>query len=296
MSRLDEIKARLKDATPWPWRREFDELGEEECIVPTGYYGYGKGKANVYADGDLIANAPSDLEFLVSLAEKAGERPRPSALLGFRQRDEARREADDLRHELARAKTKAELSLRILQSAYKREDELLAKLKAEREHRNAWREYAYGERGRPTFFLDADAEDRKVSWIDKLKKQIEELSTSVGIADVDEALAGVDKYGHLEYPVGHDRAVLCHAAVVLARHLRAVVGETAQWKREAEIRSSGTVLNPWWMRCGELEQQMRLLGNAATTLLVKLGVMSPDARPTGPELLMLLEDAAKAKP
>lgn len=66
MGRIEEIKKRLEKATPGPWKRVFDECGEEEMIEPTGYYGYGKQKANVYADGDLIANAPDDLRFLLA--------------------------------------------------------------------------------------------------------------------------------------------------------------------------------------------------------------------------------------
>lgn len=38
--------------------------------------------------------------------------------------------------------------------------------------------------------------------------------------EVTRALADVNEYGHLKYPVGEDRAALCHAAIVLAEALR----------------------------------------------------------------------------
>ncbi len=48
------------------------------------------------------------------------------------------------------------------------------------------------------------------------------------MSNIKKALDAVDAYGHLSYPVGQDRASLCHAANVLApevRRLRTLLSE-----------------------------------------------------------------------
>jgi len=70
LRRLEEIEARAEKATPGPWHREYDDLTEEELIEPTGYSGYGKGAANVYADGDFIAACREDTPWLCQVVRQ----------------------------------------------------------------------------------------------------------------------------------------------------------------------------------------------------------------------------------
>ena len=70
MSRLDDIEARLKAATPGPWTDD-----AEECVVFTA--GGAEEIADIYSgersaeNAALIANAPTDIEWLLKVARAA---------------------------------------------------------------------------------------------------------------------------------------------------------------------------------------------------------------------------------
>lgn len=72
MSKLDEIRLRLSSATPWPWFAETSALsyGGIACVCTMQQSKDSDadplaGQIVRQADAELIANAPSDIEYLV---------------------------------------------------------------------------------------------------------------------------------------------------------------------------------------------------------------------------------------
>lgn len=71
MSRLTAIKGRLAAATPWPWRVSRDSLDArantvDVCDLVNDAWVVSPGPLKPWAsDGDLIAHAPEDLDFLL---------------------------------------------------------------------------------------------------------------------------------------------------------------------------------------------------------------------------------------
>lgn len=76
VKRLSEIEARLKAATPGPWEVASNEIAGGLCI-----YRVGTNPATEFSiadfvsrkDGDLIANAPTDLALLVRLVRMVAD-------------------------------------------------------------------------------------------------------------------------------------------------------------------------------------------------------------------------------
>ncbi len=74
MKSLDEIKARLKAATPGPWKVDAKEC-KGKHVVTDAPFEYRIAVANEYyesgaKDASLIAHAPTDLAFLLGLVER----------------------------------------------------------------------------------------------------------------------------------------------------------------------------------------------------------------------------------
>lgn len=70
-SRLAQVRERLSRATPGPWRCEHSHQG---AIVWAGDYEVTSSiwdpNTIVYADGELIASAPTDLSFLLRVVDE----------------------------------------------------------------------------------------------------------------------------------------------------------------------------------------------------------------------------------
>ena len=71
-TRLDEIRARLEEATPVPWAAVKGGLRWEvrSGIESSGYHGVATTHSMYRRDADLIANAPADLAYLLGEVER----------------------------------------------------------------------------------------------------------------------------------------------------------------------------------------------------------------------------------
>ena len=82
MTRFDEIRARLRKATPGPWHPNPDGTGEEGdgCVW---FEDANLGRVDVIcgtafwnkADADLIAHAPADLAYLLEIIDALATPP-----------------------------------------------------------------------------------------------------------------------------------------------------------------------------------------------------------------------------
>lgn len=79
MTKLEQIAARLAAATPGPWSWGHianDQGGLDPALVAGGgvfFEANGLRNPNVLADAELIANAPTDLAFLLRLVQMVAE-------------------------------------------------------------------------------------------------------------------------------------------------------------------------------------------------------------------------------
>lgn len=71
--RLDAIRARLAAATPWPWVAEHGAEGflvtDANDMIVADLHRTEDGDPHDVADLDLIANAPTDLAYLLALVD-----------------------------------------------------------------------------------------------------------------------------------------------------------------------------------------------------------------------------------
>lgn len=76
------------------------------------------------------------------------------------------------------------------------------------------------------------------------------------MTSVEKALENVDKYGALHFPVGKDRAALCHAACVLSAEVR---------RLRADVKMQSEMLSDWESDpdCRRLRSRLAMSPNRA---------------------------------